>query len=119
MDVLSVGARWEERPLAPPDVWKGCEEHRKKIQDQQTEINRVVDRARQQLEREARAHAGDYLAAAARQHEWSELLKAGKPIGADPATVAERMGRIIEAEDFARGNALKQTTGYGEGIGVI
>ena len=119
MENFSVVARWQERPLAPPDVLKAQEEHRQKIQDKQTEINRVVDRVQQQLLREARAHAGDYLAGAARQHEWSQILKAAKPIGTDPATVGERTARIIEAEDFARGNALKQTTGYGEGIGVI
>lgn len=119
MDNFSVVARWQERPLASPDVLKVHDEHRQRIQEKQAEISRVVDRAKQQLLREARAHAGDYLAAAAVQHEWSKFLKAAKPIGDDPAAVIERMAKIIEAEDYARGNALKQTTGYGEGIGVI
>ena len=119
MENFSVVARWQERPLAAPEVLKAHQEHSQRIKDKQAEINRVVERANQQLLREARIHAGDYLAAAAVQHEWSELFKGAKPIGTDPATVGERMARIIEAEDFTRGNALKQTTGYGEGIGVI
>ena len=119
MENFSVVARWQERPLVSPDVLKVQEEHLQRIQSKQAEINRVVDRAQQQLLHEARAHAGDYLTAAVVQREWSEFLKAAKPIGADPAAVRERTARIIEAEDFTRGNVLKQTTGYGEGIGVI
>ena len=119
MENFSVVARWQERPLAPPEVLKVQDEHRQRIQDKQTEVNRIVDRANQQLLREARVHAGDYLAAAIVQHEWSDVLKAAQPVGADPALVRESMAQIIEAEDYARGNALQQTTGYGEGIGVI
>jgi ElaB/YqjD/DUF883 family membrane-anchored ribosome-binding protein len=119
MENFSVVARWQERPLASPDVLKAHQQHSQKIQDQQAEITRLVDRANQNLLREARAHAGDYLAAAAVQREWSEFLQEAKPIGADSAAVVERMARIIEAENYSRGNALKQTTGYGEGIGVI
>jgi cytochrome c553 len=85
MENFSVVARWQERPLAPPDVVKVHEEHRQKIKEKQAEISRVVDRANQQLLREARMHAGDYLAAAAVQHESSEILKAAQPIGASPS----------------------------------
>ena len=64
-------------------------------------------------------HAGDYFAAAIQQQEWKALLKAAKPAAASHQAIADRAARVIEAEDFTRGNVLKDTTGYGQGIGVI
>ncbi|MBI3865547.1 MAG: DUF1553 domain-containing protein [Planctomycetia bacterium] len=119
MDTFTVVARWHERPLASPEAIRERDDHQKKINDKQAEVNRVVDSANQRLLREARSHAADYLLAAAADLEWADLLKSARPIGADPATIRERAAQVVEAEEFARGNVLKVTTGYGEGIGVL
>jgi hypothetical protein len=119
MDTFSVVARWQERPLAGPEAVRERDEHQKKIQDKQSETNRAVDAANQRLLLEARAHAGDYFAAAAIELEQADFLKTARPIGSDTAMIESRAALVIEAEDFARGNVLKVTTGYGEGIGVL
>ena len=119
MDTYTVVARWQERPLASPEVIRERDEHQKKIHDTQSEVNSVAETANQKLLREARAHAGDYLKAAVIELEWADVLKANKPIGSDPAAIRDRAAVVIEAEDFARGNVLQMKTGYGEGIGVL
>jgi hypothetical protein len=119
MDTFSVVARWQERPLASPEALRDHTVQQRKVQDLQNEVNRFVDGANQRLLREARAHAGDYMAWAAAALVWDEFLKTAKPIGADPAQIRERDAVVIEAESFERGNVLKVTTGYGEGIGVL
>lgn len=119
MENLSVVARWQERPLATPEVLHTQMEHQRRINDKQGEVNRLVEKANQQLLGEARAHAGEYLTAALLQQEWGALLKTAKPVGADPQAIADRAAQVVEAENYVRGNAVKDTTVYGQGIGVI
>ncbi|MGE5191795.1 MAG: DUF1553 domain-containing protein [Deltaproteobacteria bacterium] len=119
MENFSVVARWQERPLATPEAVRAQQEHQQKITSKQGEVNRLVERANQKILGEARAHAGDYLAAAISQQEWAAVVKAARPVGADPQAIADRGARVIEAEEFVRGNVLKDSTTYGQGIGVI
>jgi hypothetical protein len=119
MENFSVVARWQERPLATAKAVQDRQEHQQKIGAKQGEINRLTERANQQLLGEARAHAGDYLTAALTQQEWTAIIKAAKPVGADPQAIADRGAQVIEAENYARGNVLKDSTTYGQGIGVI
>jgi len=116
---FSVVASWQERPLATPEAIRAQQEHQQKITNKQGEVNLLVDKANKQLLGDARAHAGDYLAAAFLQQEWAALLKTARPVNADPQANASRGARVIEAEDYTRGNAQKDSTGYGQGIGVI
>ena len=119
MTSFSVVASWQERPLATPEELHAQQEHQRKISEKQGEVNRLVEKSNKLLLDDARAHAGDYFAAAVQQQEWKALLKDAKPVGGEPLAIADRAARVIEAEDFTRGNVLKDATGYGQGIGVI
>src|SRR5262245_24766259 len=119
MTSFSVVASWQERPLASPEAVRTQQDHRRKINDKQGEVNRLVEKANQQLLGDARAHAGDYFSAVVREQEWAAFLKTAKPVGAVPQAIAERGARVIEAEDYISGNALKDKTTYGQEIGVI
>jgi hypothetical protein len=119
MDTYSVVARWQERPLAGPKEILARDEHSKRIQDKQGEVNRRVEAANQRLVSDARAHAAEYFATAAVELEWADLLKTLRPIGDTAAATRDRRAIVIEAESFARGNVLAMTTDYGEGIGVL
>jgi len=78
----------------------------------------MADARREVLDR-GRRLAGAYLAAAGAERLRNRLLSDIKPLGNDPA-IADRPGVVLrEAESFDRGNALKDTTSYGKGIGVI
>ncbi|MBS0261911.1 MAG: DUF1553 domain-containing protein [Planctomycetes bacterium] len=119
MENFSVVARWQERPLANPDIQQARDRQQQQIQEWQAGINKVVEAAQQRLVQAARSHVGDYFLAAVRALEQQDYLKSAKPIGAAADTIRERNARVIEAEDFARGNVLKVTDSYGEGIGVL
>ncbi len=83
MTSFSVVASWQERPLANPEELHAQQEHQRKISDKQGEVNRLVDKSNKQLLDDARAHAGDYFAAAVQQQD-----AAGKPLVA-PASPAD------------------------------
>jgi hypothetical protein len=119
MENFSVVARWQERPVASPEAVRSQQEHKQKLTAKQAEANQLVQRANGALLGEARAHAGDYLTAALTQQEWAAIVKAAKPVGNDPQTIADRGAQVIEAENYIRGNVLKDNTTYGQGIGVI
>jgi hypothetical protein len=119
MDTFTVVARWHERPVASADAIRSRDEHQIKIEAKKGELNHATETANQRLLRDARAHAGDYFLAAVAELQWTDYLKTARPIGSDPAAIRDRNAIIIEAENFARGNVLQVTTGYGEGIGVL
>ena len=119
MENFNVVARWQERPLAAPDVVARRDAHAQQIAAKKAEIASVVSRANDELLADARRNAGAYLLAATRQRRIDSLTKARKPAGDDPA-VRERPGVIlIEAEEFARGNVIRDRENYGKGIGVL
>jgi hypothetical protein len=119
MDTFTVVARWHERPLATPQQ-----------SQQRDELQRLADAAKQAAEKlkteateafltEARQQSGAYLLAATREFQLAEHLSGAKPRG-NSANPKEIPGAIlIEAEDFTRGNVLKDRESYGKEIGVL
>ena len=122
MENYSVVARWQERPLASPQVTQQLAEQKQRIAGKQAEINQLIGKSNEQLLDESRVRVADYVRAAARE---IYLEKTSRSFGAEFDKRADKSApppegvQIIEAENYQRGNALKLTTGYGEGIGVI
>ena len=119
---FSVVASWNERPLGSPAELQQHAEQKQRIAARQNEVNQLVAKANEQLLDESRARVADYVRAAARE---IYLEKTSRSFGAEFDKRADKSAplpegvQVIEAENYQRGNALKLSTGYGEGIGVI
>ena len=119
MDTFTVVARWHERPLATPDAVAARTEHQQRIDETALEIKTLHDKAAAAILDEARRHVGDYLLAAEELRRERNYLAGARPAG-DQAPDQRPTGSIeLEAEDYARGNVLKDRTNYGAGIGVL
>ena len=122
MNNFGVVAQWHERPLASPAVLQQIAEQKLRIAAKQNEINQLVATANDAVLNEARAHVADYVRAAARE---IYLGLTERSFGTefdrrtDKTTPLPDGVQIVEAENYQRGSALKLSTGYGEGIGVI
>jgi hypothetical protein len=133
MESFSVVARWQERPIASPEVLPRQQAHRQQIEKQQAVIDKIVAETTQQLTDTARRQPAAYVRAAARQWWLDRMRDNATSFGAARQQEPDAQARqaksrqalwpektlLVEAENYQRGNALKQTTGYGEGIGVI
>ena len=119
MDTFTVVARWHERPLASPEQLR----HRDELQQLATAKKQAIEKLRgdaiEAILTEARQHAGDYLLAATREYQWAEQLKSAKPRGNTPDPQKIPRAILIEAEDYSRGNVLKDRETYGKEIGVL
>ncbi|MCE9527066.1 MAG: DUF1549 domain-containing protein [Planctomycetales bacterium] len=121
MENHSVVAVWQERPLADGASVARRDEHRKKIEAKRGEIAGQFNSATEEILKLERKRAGEYLLAAWRKTQISELLAKAKPLGGLPEEERKKIAglQVIETENFNRGNVAKFTTGYGEGIGVL
>lgn len=121
MENHSVVAVWQERPLADLAAVAKRDEHRQKIDSKRGEIAGQVNSATEEFLKVERKRVGEYLLAAWRKTQQSELLAKAKPLGGLPEDERKKIAglQLIEMENFARGNVAKYTTGYGEGIGVL
>jgi hypothetical protein len=130
MDNFKVVAKWHERPLATAAEINAVAAHATNLAAKKNELAAHVEQANRGLVTAARARMADYILAA------SELIEAPRLESlVDNArdnsngTAENASGRfaanlpadtiLIEAEHFARGNVLVDTSNYGAGIGVI
>ena len=110
-------AEWQEVPLgAKADVEKQARID-EAIKAKRDDRDGIVRAAREATLKMAKSRLADYRTAAA------EIVK----FGARP-TLAAAIGQdgmappgaiVVEAEDYARGNVLKDRDGFGKGIGVL
>lgn len=119
MDNFTVVARWHERPLATASQIQ----QRDQLQQLATAQKQIVDKIRNDASDKildgARQQIKDYLLAATWELLSEERLRTAKPWGQDPQVIAMPGVILLEAEDFARGNVLKEHNGYGKGIGIL
>ena len=119
MDNFGVVARWQERPIAVPEIVAERDRQKSAADAVQAVIAELVRVETDRATDEARSHMAEYMLAAERQVRIDESLKGATPIADDESrrTAAECV--LLEAEEYARGNVLKDTTNYGAGIGVL
>lgn len=112
-------AEWQEIPLASKEMREKREEADKTIRAFKKEMEEKRKAARGTLEKEIKLKTPQYLAIA------QEVLKGEgsgailRPVLEKPAAVAPKEALLIEAEDCARGNVLKDRDGFGKGVGVL
>ncbi|MBI1312701.1 DUF1553 domain-containing protein [bacterium] len=119
MDTFSVVAQWHERPLATPEAIAARTAHQQQIDAATAQIKSLHDKAAIELLDEARRHVGDYLLAAEELRRERAYLAEAKPVGNQTAANRPAGTIELEAEEYVRGNVLKDRTNYGSGIGVL
>ena len=119
MENFSVVARWQERPVATPEQLAAHKAQQAKIDSQKASIQTLVTQGSDALLAKARQHVGLYLLAATRQQQLAALLDQAQVRGNSPDVKSLPGALLIEAEDFQRGNVMKDRETYGQGIGVL
>ena len=119
MDTFTVVARWHERPLATVEQIKARDELQQIANAAKQSIDQLKNETTEAILADARRHAGAYLIAATREIELARVLSVTKPRGAGPAPQQLPGAILIEAEEYLRGNVLKDRDNYGKEIGVI
>ena len=119
MEHFKVVARWQERPLAPPEVILSRDEHEQQIVSKQAEIDAAKSEATAAIVDHARQHVGEYLLAAHELLQREEMVRTATVLGNIPEATSKPGVTLIEAEDFARGNVSKDFSTFGESIGVL
>ena len=119
MDNFGVVARWQERPIAAPEIVAERDRLQAAAAAIQADIAQRVKTESDRVTAEARTKLAAYLLAADRQLRIDESLKNAHPIADNEARHTAPECVLLEAENYARGNVLKDTTNYGIGIGVL
>lgn len=119
MDTFTVVARWHERPLATPEQLRHRDELQQLASTQKQLVDKLKNDAVESLLTKARQHAGAYLLAATDEWKLAEQLSVAQPRGNEQSPASIPGALLIEAEDYARGNVLKDLDNYGKGIGVL
>lgn len=119
MDNFNVVARWQERPLAVREVVAQRDAKKAEVDAVETQIVHVRIQEAARVDKEAKARVADYMLAADRQIRQEEILKAARPIAEDELRRSAPGTILIEADEFVRGNVMRDKTTYGVGIGVL
>lgn len=119
MDNFSVVARWQERPVATAEIVAARDQQKAEVDALQSEITMRVQAETDRISSEARKNLAAYLLAADRQLHIDESLQDATPAAEEETRKSSPASILLEAEDYARGNVLKDTTNYGVGIGVL
>lgn len=119
MDTFSVVARWHERPLATSSERARRDELQQVANAKKQAVEKLKSETTESILAEARKQSAAYLLAATRELQLADRLKTAKPVGSDPNHKSIAGVKLIEAEDYVRGNVLKDRETYGKGIGVL
>lgn len=118
MENFKVVARWLERPLATPAQVRQYEQHEQLIAEAKADLSNLTEQANVDLEQSLRRQIAQYLVAGSEYAQSRAVLsKLAASDAFDAGAFPDAL--LVEAESFDRGNLTRQTTGYGEGIGVI
>jgi len=114
MDNFTVVARWHERPIASAGELERQRQQQQKVADRKSQLQTRRTNVLRDLLAQIRGKAGDYVAAAGALQKLTL-----KTLMSNPETAKLPGLIVVEAENFDRGNVLKDTTNYGQSIGVI
>ena len=113
MKNLSTVAAAHERPLPTGESRAVVEARNKRITEKEAEAARLARLLRERILKEAREEAGAYLLAGADARGGEGVPRMGQSKD-NPAGAI-----VLEAEKFTIGNADRDTTALGKGIGII
>lgn len=114
MDNHKVVAQWHEIEIGTASLRTKQAEVDKVAKEQKQTIERFKNKASKSVIDQARNHAADYLIKALIQSRANNRIE---------HFIKQEKNRpdfvLIEAETFNRGNGLRSSEGYGEGIGIL
>jgi hypothetical protein len=119
MENFTVVARWQELPLAAPAQLEEKRKAEERVAAKQAEIDSLAKQGLDRTLADSRANVGHYLLAALETEQLDKLISRATTYGNDPGASEIEGLRIIEAEDYDRGNVTKDRADYGKGIGVL
>jgi mono/diheme cytochrome c family protein len=112
MQSLSTVARTFERQLPSEEPLEQTRAREQKLAQKQAELDRATEKLQKQFLDAAYLHIADYMMTVA-----DSAGEAGKSRMARRAKVANAI--VLEAENFQKGTADKDSSIYGQGVGII
>jgi Protein of unknown function (DUF1549)/Protein of unknown function (DUF1553)/Planctomycete cytochrome C len=119
MENFSVVARWQERPIASAEDLARAKVHQDRVTEARTRLTTRLDAILRAVVADLRQKQEAYAEASADLWRQAEVRRQRKPLMNDPQTATKPGVLRIEAENFDRGNVLKDFDNYGAKIGVI
>ncbi|MFO0906222.1 MAG: DUF1553 domain-containing protein [Pirellulales bacterium] len=117
----NVVAVWQERPIADKQTVARRDALKQQAEAKRSEATSLATAAAKAWLEAQRPRAGEYLLAAQRKLDVEAILANAEPYGDMSAAEREKLAglKVLEAEQYDRGNVTKDTTTYGAGIGVL
>jgi len=112
-------AEWQERPLISKEAQDQLVAAEKAIADKKSQRDRERESAVKTLLDAEQPRAAEYIRVARKLASTAAKTAKLKPIISTPDGSAPPSATVVEAEDFVRGNVLKDRNGFGKGIGVL
>ena len=119
MENFKVVARWQERPVESSRSSQDRQHREQQVSEAETEIARLRSEAALIQQRQSRQRVGDYLLATHQIKQFIKWLPKHTTYGNHPELLAQQPALMLEAEEYQRGNVLKDKTTYGKSIGVL
>ncbi len=119
MNKFQVVAEWQERPLGSPTEQESLKTFEKKLKEKKQAAERIRKAEGDIVLAAQNKRGADYLRVATQIVKAEASAKLLNPILSTPETPLPSGAIQVEAEDFVRGNVLKDRSGFGKGIGVL
>ena len=119
MDNHKVVAQWHEIEIGTAELRAKQSEIDKAAGEQKKAIQQFKNEASKAVIEQARSNAADYLIQALIQSRSNDRIEHVLNQAEDKTENGTPGIVLIEAETFNRGNGLRSSEGYGEGIGIL
>lgn len=119
MENFKVVARWQERPVESAKSSQDRQHRERQVAKAENEIAHLRSEAALLQQRGSRKRVGDYLLATERSRQFTAWLPRHTTHGNHPELLDQAPVLMLEAEEYQRGNVLKDKSTYGKSIGVL
>jgi len=119
MQNFRVVAEWNERPIGTPEEKAKLASIQEQVKTKRAEADKIRKAASDKLLAELKPQTPAYEAAARELIAIEAKRPPLKAVVPKPDGPVPTDAVVHEAEDYAKGNVGKDTTGFGKGIGVI
>ena len=117
METLNTVAKVNERPLKMAEDEEKQKVYAKRMEGLENALKGVTDQAKAEVAANLQKDAGKYLLAG---YELAQFPPQGlESVAEIPVRPGDPKRILVEAENYDRGNANKDFTTYGKGIGII